>query len=382
MRDVFIAGVGVTPAGEHWDKSLRELAFYAIEAVAKDAPRPNPEALFVANMLGGPLSHQAHLGTLVADFAGLRGIEAVSVEAAGASGAAALRQAYLAVAAGAAESALVVGVEKMTDKVGPGVAAAMATSTDSDWEGAQGATPTALAALLMRRYMHAHGVELKSFANFSVNAHANAKSNPNAMFRNTLTPEAFVKAGLVADPVNMFDTAPECDGAAALLVTSRPNPDHPAVRIAASTMATDTLAVHDRADPLAFEAARFSAAKAYGTSGITPSQIQVFELYDAFTIFSALSLEAAGFAEPGFGWKLAADNEISIKGKTPISTFGGLKARGNPGGATGVYQVAETVLQLRGEAGPNQVHGARYGMAQSIGGAGSTAVTHIFERLN
>lgn len=382
MRDVFIAGVGVTPAGEHWDKSLRELAFYAIEAVAKDAPRPNPEALFVANMLGGPLSHQAHLGTLVADFAGLRGIEAVSVEAAGASGAAALRQAYLAVAAGAAESALVVGVEKMTDKVGPGVAAAMATSADSDWEGAQGATPTALAALLMRRYMHAHGVELKAFANFSVNAHANARSNPNAMFRNSLTPEAFVKAGLVADPINMFDTAPECDGAAALLVTSQPNPDHPAIRIAASTMATDTLAVHDRPDPLVFEAARFSAAKAYGTSGITPSQIQVFELYDAFTIFSALSLEAAGFAEPGLGWKLAADNEIVINGRVPISTFGGLKARGNPGGATGVYQVAETVLQLRGEAGPNQVYGARYGMSQSIGGTGSTAVTHILERIS
>ncbi len=382
MRDVFIAGVGLTPAGEHWDKSLRELAFYAIEAVARDAPRPNPEALFVANMLGGPLSHQAHLGALVADFAGLRGIEAVSVEAAGASGAAALRQAYLAVAAGAAESALVVGVEKMTDKVGPGVAAAMATSADSDWESAQGATPTALAALLMRRYMHAHGVALKDFANFSVNAHANARSNPNAMFRNALTAEAFVKAGVVADPINMFDTAPECDGAAALLVTSRPTPDHPAIRIAASTMATDTLAVHDRPDPLVFEAARFSAAKAYGTSGITPNQIQVFELYDAFTIFSALSLEAAGFAEPGLGWKLAADNEISINGRVPISTFGGLKARGNPGGATGVYQVAETVLQLRGEAGPNQVKGARYGMSQSIGGAGSTVVTHIFERVD
>lgn len=382
MRDVFIAGAGLTPAGEHWDKSLRELAFYAIEAVAKDAPRPNPEALFVANMLGGSLSHQAHLGTLVADFAGLRGIEAVTVEAAGASGAAALRQAYQAVAAGAVEAALVVGVEKMTDKVGPGVAAAAATATDSDYEAAQGATPTALAALLMRRYMHQHGVALKDFANFSVNAHANAKSNPNAMFRNAITPDAFVKAGMVADPVNVFDTAPECDGAAALLVTAHPNPEHPAIRIAASTMATDTLAVHDRRDPLVFEAARYSAARAYSSSGITPRQIQVFELYDAFTVFSALSLEAAGFAEPGEGWKLAADNEISIKGRIPISTFGGLKARGNPGGATGVYQIAEVVLQLRGEAGANQVNDARYGMTQSIGGAGSTAVTHILERIN
>ncbi len=378
MRDVYIAGAGLTPAGEHWERSLRELAFYAIEAVAKDAPQPNPEALFVGNMLGGALSHQAHLGALVADFAGLRGIEAVSVEAAGASGGAALRQAYLAVASGSVDTALVVGVEKMTDKVGAGVIAATATAGDSDYESAHGTTPAALAALLMRRYMHTHGVELKHFANFSVNAHLNAKANPNAMFRNTLTVEAFLKAGMVADPVNMFDTAPDCDGAAALLVTAQPGP----VRIAASAVATDTLAVHDRADPLSFEAARLSTARAYQQAGVGPEQIQVFELFDAFTIFSALSLEAAGFAERGCGWKLAADNEISIKGRVPVSTFGGLKARGNPGGATGVYQAAEVVLQLRGEAGAGQVANPIYGMSQSLGGAGATAVTHIFERVS
>ena len=383
MRDVYIGAVGLTPAGEHWEASLRELAFYALEALAADTQRQGfdtapAEALYVANMLGGAPSHQAHLGALVADFAGLRGVEAVTVEAAGASGGAALRQAVLAVGAGAVERALVVGVEKMTDKVGPGVTAATATASDGDWELAHGVTPAALAGLLMRRYMHTYGVELKHFANFSVNAHANAKANPNAMFRNALTPEAFVKAGMVSEPVNMFDTAPECDGAAALLVTAEPG----LVRVAASALATDTLAVHDRPDPLGFEAARQATAKAYALAGIGPEQIDVFELYDAYTIFSALSLEAAGFAERGQGWRLAADREIFIKGRLPISTFGGLKARGNPGGATGVYQVAEVALQLRGEAGASQVTDVRYGMAQSLGGAGSTAVTHILQLLD
>jgi acetyl-CoA C-acetyltransferase len=382
MRDVFISGLGLTPAGEHWGNSLRELAYYAIEAAQQDAAAESsggyrPEALFVANMLAGMLSHQEHLGALVADFAGLRGIEAVTVEAAGASGGAALRQAFIAVASGAIETALVVGVEKMTDKVGPGVTAALATASDSDWETAQGATPAALAALLMRRYMHTYNVPLKGFANFSVNAHANAKTNPNAMFRNTLTAEAFVKAGMVAEPVNMFDTAPDCDGAAALFVTARPTP----IRLAASALATDTLAVHDRPDPLVFAAAQLSAGKAYEMAGIGPEQVDVFELYDAFTVFSALSLEAAGFAEKGKGWEMADSGKIFIKGDLPISTFGGLKARGNPGGATGVYQAAEVVLQLRGQAGASQVSDAIYGMCQSLGGAGSTAITHIFERV-
>lgn len=382
MRDVFISGLGLTPVGEHWGNSLRELAYHAIEAARKDAAAegaasPHPEALFVANMLAGTLSHQEHLGALVADFAGLRGIEAVTVEAAGASGGAALRQAFIAVASGAIETALVVGVEKMTDKVGPGVTAALATAADSDWESAQGATPAALAALLMRRYMHAYNVTLQNFAHFSVNAHANARTNPNAMYRNPLTVEAYLKAGMVAEPVNVFDTAPDCDGAAALFVTARPTP----IRLAASALATDTLAVHDRPDPLVFTAAKLSAGKAYEMAGIGPEQVDVFELYDAFTVFSALSLEAAGFAEKGRGWELAETGKIALKSDIPISTFGGLKARGNPGGATGVYQAAEVVLQLRHQAGPNQVSDAIYGMCQSLGGAGSTAVTHIFERV-
>jgi acetyl-CoA C-acetyltransferase len=377
MRNVYVAGIGMTPVGEHWDQSLRQLAVQAIGAAQADAPGLTPEALFVGNMLAPEASHQAHLGALIADFAGLRGIEAVTIEAAGASGGAALRQAVLAVGSGLIDIALVVGVEKMTDKVGAGALAASATAADSDWEAAQGVTPTALAALLMRRYMHTHSVELKDFAGFSVNAHTNAKTNPNAMFRNALTAETFVKAGMVADPINMFDTAPDADGAAALFITAHPQ----AVRIAASAIATDALAVHDRPDLLLFRAAQISTRKAYDEAGITGDDLQLFELHDAFTVFAALSLEAAGFAGYGEGWRLAGDGTIALQGRLPVSTFGGLKARGNPGGATGVYQAAEVVMQLRGAAGPNQVPNARLGMAQCLGGSGATAVTHIFERV-
>jgi acetyl-CoA C-acetyltransferase len=378
MRNVYVSGVGLTPVGEHWDKSLRELAVEAVQAVKQEAPNSGPEALFVGNMLAGELSHQEHLGALIADFAGLRGIEAATIEAAGASGGAALRQAVLAVSSGLIDTALVVGVEKMTDKVGAGAVAATSTASDSDWEAAQGATPTALAALLMRRYMHTHQVELKDFAGFSVNAHANAKTNPTAMFRNTLTAESYLKAGMVADPINMFDSAPDADGAAALLISATPS----AVRIAASAIATDTLALHDREDLLTFKAAQLSAQKAYQQAGIDPDSINVFELHDAFTVFAALSLEACGFASYGAGHTLALNGTIARTGRLPISTFGGLKARGNPGGATGVYQAAEVVMQLCGTAGPNQVVNARWGMTQCLGGASATAVTHIFERVS
>lgn len=389
MRDVYIIGLGQTEVGEHWEISLRHLAWEAVDAALKDAGVRMPDALYVGNVLAGQLSGQEHLGSLIADFCGLRGIEAATLEAAGASGGMAVRQAFLAVASGYAETALAVGVEKFTDTVGSGATAALATASDGDWEAAQGATPAALAGLLMRRYMHDYDCSVADFAGFSVNAHANARTNPKAMFHNSLTAEAFAKAGMVSDPVNMFDTAPDADGAAAVLLASaefvqawrREHPDAPApVRIAASAAATDTLALHDRPDPLFFRAANLSAGRAYKQAGLEPRDMSLLELHDAFTVYTALLLEADGFVERGWGWRMAADPGIGLKGRTPLSTLGGLKARGNPGGATGVYQVVEACLQLRGAAGPNQVVGARYAFTQCLGGAGATAVTHILER--
>lgn len=380
MTNVSIIGIGCTAVNEHWDTSIRHLAWYAIEAALDDADISKVDALYVGNMLAGQLSAQNHLGALVADFAGLRGIEAVTVEAADASGGAALRQAVLAVQSGLVETALVVGVEKMTDQTGSPITAALATGLDADYEAMQGLTAAGAGALLMRRYMHDYGVSVPDFAGFSVNAHANGADNPLAMFRNRLKAEAFAKAAPIATPVSLFDAAPAGDGAAAVIVVNSekamdmsPQP----IRILGSALATDTLALHDRKNPLWLGAAERSTQKAMVMAGVTPDDIDLFELHDAFTVLAALSLEAAGFAAPGEGWQLARDGQIGRNGRIPISTFGGLKARGNPGGATGMYQIVEVARQLRGQAEACQVADAKIGMAQNLGGTGATAVTHI-----
>jgi acetyl-CoA C-acetyltransferase len=380
-QKVSIIGVGQTTVGEHWDLSLRNLALKAMQAALDDAGVKSVDAIVVGNALGGLVSNQSHLGALLADFVGMRGTEAFRVEAADASGGVALRQGCLMVASGMAQTVMVLGVEKVTDLIGSQRASAMAAFLDAEYEAAQGATPVSLAAMLMRRYLREYGVTVADFANFSVNAHANGAKNPNAMYRSAIRADRFAAAPVVADPINLFDVAAEADGAAAVILTPNeraadlvPQP----IQILASAVSTDTVAVHDRPDPLFLTAANLSAQRAFEQASITPADVDALELHDSATIVAALSLEASGFARRGEGWRLAAENEIGLKGRLPISTFGGLKSRGNPFGATGVYQAVEIVLQLRGEAGDNQVADARIGMAQNLGGLGATAVTHVF----
>jgi acetyl-CoA C-acetyltransferase len=384
MRDVAIIGVGQTEVGEHWGISLRHLALEAVQSAMADAGVMNAAAIYVGNMLSGELEGQEHLGALVADFAGLRGIEAFKIEAACASGAAALRMGYIAVAGGLADIVIAVGVEKMTDTLGPDTTAALAMAADADYEAAQGASFVTLNALLMRRYMHEYGYSHQDFAPFAVNAHRNAVKNPYAMFRFPVSAEKFASARMICDPINLLDSSPICDGAAAVVLVSEDQANnHSAapVRIAASSVGTDTVAIHDRRNPLVLEGARFSTHRAYQQAGVGPADIDLFELHDAFSIMATLSLEAAGFAGTGKGLRLALEGQIGVDGDLPITTMGGLKARGHPVGATGIYQVAEVVQQLRGLAGENQVANARLGMAQNIGGSGATVITHILERI-
>ena len=386
MTEVVIAGIGQTEVGEHWEIGLRELAFTAIQEAVRDASGLKPQALFVGNMLAPNLSSQAHLGVLLADYAGLLGIEAVTVEAAGASGGAALRQGYLAVASGLVDVVLVAGVEKFTDQVGPGVDAALATTGDSDFEAVQGMTPTAQAALLMKRYMHEFNVPGDGFVGFALTAHANGAANPCAMFRKAIKPETYARAEMVSDPINMFDIAPNADGAAAIVLTRRellpPGWSNPLVKIAGSASSSDTLALHDRKDLLYFNTARISAAKAMKQAGIGLEDIHLFEYHDVFSIYAALQLEAVGFAPKGQGWKLAADGEIGLQGRIPSATLGGMKARGFPGGAAGVYQAVDAVTQLRGQAEANQIPNAETALVQSLGGPASTAVSHILQKID
>jgi acetyl-CoA C-acetyltransferase len=384
MREVAIIGIGQTPVDEQWEKSIREIAGEAVFAAMIDAQRESAEGLFVGNMLSGMLSRQENLGALIADWVGLREAEAVKVEAACGSGAAALRAALMAVGSGAMDCAIAVGVEKMTETRGAETTAALATAADADYEAAQGLSFVAINALIMQRYLYEYGWKHTDFAPFSINAHANALHNPFARLREAITEVDYQRARMVADPINLLDASPIGDGAAAVVVVPaeelRTNGrTRPVITIAGSAAATDTLAVHDRRDPTWLSAAYQSSQKAYRQAGVGPQDINVFELHDAFSIMSALSLEACGFAERGQGPRLGLEGEILPGGRVPIATRGGLKARGHPVGATGVYQVIEVAQQLRGEAGETQVAGAKIGMAQNIGGSGATIITHILK---
>ncbi len=383
--DIVIAGIGQTPVGEHWDSSLRSLALRAIQAAIQDSGGLKPQALFVANMLATTLSRQAHLGALLADYAGLTGIEAETVEAGGASGGAAIRQGFLAVASGLVDVALIVGVEKFTDVIGPDLEAALSTQIDADYESIHGLTLAAQAALITRRYIYENNIPTDGLAGFPLTAHANGASNKNAMFQKPIEPLVYAKAESSCDPLNLYDLAPNADGAAAIILSRRDllpvGFPHPIVRLAASTIAVDTFSLGERTDPLWLSSVQASSEQAYKKAGITREQVDLFEYYDLFSIFAALSLEAAGFSKRGKGWQLASNGSIALTGQVPCATLGGLKARGNPGGATGVYQAVEAVEQLRGQAGGNQIPGARYALIQCLGGPASIAATHILEKM-
>jgi acetyl-CoA C-acetyltransferase len=385
-ENIIIAGVGLTAVGEHWEKSLRELALEAIVSATTDAGGIKPQAMYIGNMLAPALSKQSQLGALLADFAGMRGIEALAVEAGGASGGVALRQAFLALSSGLVSTALVVGVEKVTDRVSNEVLAAQMTSSDADYESVHGVTPTAQAAMLMRRYIFEYDVPRDAFAGFSVTAHANAVTNSNAMFRRAIKPDTYAKAGIVSDPINMFDAAPMADGAAAVILAREDvlpgKLSHPSIRIAASSITIGAVAIHDRPDPLVIEASKHSLDEVYRSSGYSAEDIDLFELHDIFSIYAVLSLEAGGFAKKGEGWKLALEGQIARTGSIPICTFGGSKARGDTGGATGLYQAGEATLQLQGRAGENQIHDAKVALVQCLGGTGATAASHILARVD
>ncbi len=386
MTDVVIAGIGQIPVGEHWDLSLREMGVRAIRQAVADSGGLRPQALYVGNMLSSILSHQANLGALLVDYAGLNGIESYTAEAAGASGAAALRLGYLAVLSGYIDCAVVAGVEKWTDAVGSELESALSMGMDYDFEAIPGLGANGQAGLIMQRYLYENNLEADALAGFPILAHANAVNNPNAMYHKAITREMYQKADLITDPLNLYDSAPYADGAAAVVICRRDllpeKPVHPLVRISGSAVAIDTLAVHDRRDPMGFEAAHRSIQQACRKAGMRPEDADMFEFCDSFSVYAALSLEAAGFADRGEGWELATDGTLALDGRLPSLTMGGQKGRGNPLGASGVYQIVEAVQQLRGEAGANQVKNAHCALVQSLGGPASTAVTHVLERIS
>lgn len=384
MRKVFIAGIGQTPVTKGKDIRGRYMARDAINAAIADAAVDSGDitALYVGNMMAGILGSQQQLGPLYADTAGLRGVESMTMEAACGSGAAAARIGYSAIAGGLHDVVVVCGMERMTQAPREDITLALATAADWELEGVRGESFISLNARLMALYMDQYGTRPEQFAPFAIAAHDNALNNPNALLKKPIDLDKYLDSRVLVPPVRIMDAPPTCDGAAALVLVSEDvarglNRKGRGVEILASAVGTDSLAIDRRTDKLKLAGAEISSRKAYDQSGLGPDDMDIFELHDAYTIITTLSLEAAGFAEPGEGTRLGEEGATRIDGKLPISTMGGLKARGHPVGATGVYQLVETTLQLTGQAGDNQVPDAATAMVQNIGGTGATVVTHI-----
>lgn len=382
---VYITGVGQLKIEKKSELSIREMGAQAVLMAMKDAGVEKVDAIFLGNMLSGVLCNQQQLGPLVATAAGLKGIESVTLEAACGSGGAALRAGFMAIMSGLCETVVVCGLEKMSHEDKNFITRSIATASDWETEGGIGESFITLNSKLMKMYINKYKISPDAFGMFSVNAHKNANNNPNALFQKEITLNQYLDSKYIAEHVRLYDASPVCDGAAALVLSKRASNNKgktQQVKITGSASSTEYVGINHRANALAAEGIQRSGQSAYKMAGIKPKDVDFFELHDAYSIISTLSLEAMGFANQGEGWKLAEKGEIFSDGKIPVSTFGGLKGRGHAIGASGVYQAVEAYLQLTDRAGKNQIKKeAKVGLIQSIGGTASTAITHVLERV-
>jgi acetyl-CoA acetyltransferase len=379
----YVASVGLTSIGDQWDKSLLDLAVEAARGALKGSHVKKPDQIFVGNMFSAMGASQEHLGAMVASALGLSGTPAIKVEAACSSGGSAFNVAYNLVRSGAIDSALVVGVEKMRDLEPEEVSQALAMAESAEYTQFVGATFAALNGLLARYYMEELNVTRDELSSIPVIDHANAVTAAHAQFRKAITPEVVGRSQMIADPLRLFDCAPVGDGSAATLIVN----DNAAsgtkkkmAEVLGGRISTNEFSLYEREDMLDFKATRLAFKEATAMAGVPPTKMSLLEVHDAFSVVGALSLEAMGYSKRGHGSRDAKAGKYSKGGEMPINTFGGLKARGHPVGATGMYQIAEAYLQLTDQAGKNQVEGAEYAATQNVGGVDSTSAVHVFGR--
>ena len=387
MREVAVIGAGMSQWGELWRSSLRDLFVDAALAAVKDAGIgvEKLDSMVVGCMTSGLFTGQEHLGPLMADYLGAKGIPATRVESACASGGLAFRTGVLEVASGASDIVLVGGVEKMTDVSGDQATRALAAASDFAYEAFNGITFPALYAMIARHHMERHGTTREQLAMVAVKNHENALKNPRAQYHLKVTLESVMKSVLVADPLRLMDCSPLTDGAAAVVLcpldqAKKLGAKHP-VKVAGIGAATDSIALTGRKDPSRFEATVLAAERAMRMAGVKPADIDFAEVHDCFTIAEICAIEALGFCKPGEGGRFTEEGHSALGGSKPINTSGGLKAKGHPVGASGVAQIVELVEQLRGEAKERQVKDARRGLAQNMGGTCASAVVSILEKV-
>ncbi|MBI4044555.1 MAG: thiolase domain-containing protein [Candidatus Diapherotrites archaeon] len=384
MRSVSIIGVGRTKFGEHWGLSLRELvteaALKSIEAAKIDGKEI--QAVYGGCMASGHFTGQEHIGALIADQLGLNPLPSTRLEAACASGGVALRNAYLSISSGEHDVVAVGGVEKMTEVDVGQAGFALGGAGDQETELFHGATFPALYALMARKHMEEYGTTEEQMAAVSVKNHHNGMLNPYSQFHREITIEDVMKSGYVASPLKLLDCSPLTDGAAAVILCetgkAKKLSDN-VVEIIASAQASDTLALTGRKSITELMATKVAAKKAFEQAKLKPSDIDLVEAHDCFSIAEIMAIEDLGFFKKGDGGKATEEGKTALDGEIPINPSGGLKM-GHPVGATGVKQIVELFWQLRGEAGQRQVKGAEIGLAHNVGGSGATAVVHILRK--
>lgn len=375
--NIKVLGVGMTKFGELWESSLLDLSCRAgLEAISDAGLESRDiDAVVIGNMLSSSFDNQVHLGALIASRLGIKA-PSIGVEGACASGGLAIRTGIEKLLSGLARKVLVVGVEKMTDWTTDLATQALMAASDID-EQTSGVTFPGLYALITRSYMEKYGASDREISAIPVKNHWHGALNPKAHFRFQITLEQVLASPCVASPIKLLDCSPLSDGAAAVVIGSKNGFQRKGVKIVASDQGSDNVGLAQRDSLTSFSSTRDAVGKALETAALGTKDIDLLEVHDCFSIAEVLALEDMGFAKPGEGWVIAGNGECKLGGRWPVNTSGGLKSCGHPIGATGVKQIVELVLQLRGAAGQRQVEGARVGLAHNIGGAGGTAVVHI-----
>jgi len=383
MRRVAVIGVGVTKFGKH-DRSSGELfAEAAVDALADAQLAPSAvQALYYGNVVGGETEHQLHTGPQAASILGIPTVPTTRFETACASSHAAFRHAVMEIAAGISDVVLVGGGERVLNVPTADSTEYFAYASDATWEQPLGLTFPGVFALVARAHMAKHGTTEEQMAAVAVKNHKHGTMNPKAQFQKEITLDMVMKSAYVADPLKLYDCCPFTDGGAAIVLASEEvaRKHRRAVWVLGTAAASDSMLLGDKKDLSRVTATERAAKAAYQQAGKTPADVDVVELHDCFTIAEIVATEGLGLFEPGAGGIAAERGWTSLGGKVPVNPSGGLKAKGHPIGATGAAQIAEIVTQLRGEAGPRQVGGARTGVTHTLGGNTATVLVSLFGR--
>ena len=378
VNEMYVTGIGRTKFGI-LDESLPELAYKAIHEALNDSKLSifDIDMIYVSNFLGGPCENQLHLNSVISSLFPDYEVPVVRIETACASGGSALHQALL--AQSNFDNVLVVGVEKMTNTPSKDISTNISMAGDQKLDQQAGLIFPANYALIAQQHMLKYGTMHEDLSLISLKNHTNANLNPLAHFNyKKVTMDMINASPMIASPLNLFDCSPVSDGAAAIIISKNRQDDRD-VEIVGSALATDSISLTQRHDLTSFKAAKVASRVAFNQAKLTPSDLDVVEVHDCFTIAELIAMEDIGICKPGESKNLIRDGTTSLDGELPINADGGLKADGHPFGATGIAQVYEIVTQLRGEAGKRQVENANIGLTHNIGGIGGTATVHIFK---